>query len=375
MKVGMLTSTDERCGIAQYTHDLCSGFGSDVDIEVVPVRSGTDHWSSYIGQSANRLNACDVVHIQHDYSFWGSILPGKNAFFRHMASIRRPKVITAHTLDSASDMLAVTESGAPARFLKSMLAYVSGYRDSIERATFDLADRIIVHDNPAARILQNRGISGDKIRIVPMGVPEPVEDSGSGDDFVRKHRLEGRKLIVIFGFIRPGRGYEAVLDIMAELDSGTMLVIAGGAQNPAQELYLESLKGDIEKRGLSDRVFITGYLTDTDVAGVMQSADIVLCSQESGTGSYSVQVALGYGAPILASDLPCFDDLKTEYGCLITFRNGDRQDLLSKIKLLLTDKDLSRTLSSSASGYAHRHTWRKVAEMTEAVYREHFETR
>ncbi|MHB0998365.1 MAG: glycosyltransferase [Armatimonadota bacterium] len=369
MKLGMLTSTDERCGISQYTRDLCSGFGPDIDLDIVPVHMPSEPWLCYIEQSAGRLNRCDVVHIQHEYSFWGSILPGKNRYFTHMKSIDRPKVITAHTLDSVDDMLAVSKSGG-ARVIKPLIRYIPGYRRMIEVGTFDLADRIIVHDKPCADILAGRGISRDKLRIVPMGVPEPDLDPSLGAAFREKHGLRDKRLIVIFGFIRPGRGYETVLDFLPELGKDTVLVIAGGTQNPAQDLYLEELNAGIRRRSLEKRVLITGYLSDEDVAGVMQSADVVLCSQESGTGSYSVQVALGYGRPIAASDLPCFADLESTCGCLVTFRRSDPQDMMCKIKSVMTDSGTASGLSDKAHAYAREHTWRKVAARTEAVYHE-----
>src|SRR5256884_8666191 len=99
MKVGMLTTWRTRCGIAAYTADLVNALcdpDSDVEIEVVPIEPGLQPDSHYAEQ-ADRLNRCDVVHIQHEYSFWGGYLPGKNRFHTLRRLIRKPVVLTAHT--------------------------------------------------------------------------------------------------------------------------------------------------------------------------------------------------------------------------------------------------------------------------------------
>ncbi len=115
---------------------------------------------------------------------------------------------------------------------------------------------------------------------------------------------------------------------------------------------------------------VTNYLPDDAVAGAMCAADVVLCPQERGTGSYSLQVVLGYGLPVLASDLPCFAELEDGWQCLITFMRGDKADLASKLGLILDDEGLRERLSSRALAYAAEHSWNRIAADTVQVYRE-----
>lgn len=371
MKVGMLTSATEQCGIAVYSRDLAEGLRPLTELHVVPVWDGETLWEDYLCDSTARLNDCDVVHIQHEYSFWGSILPGQNRFFEHVSAIRRPIVLTAHTLGTVGEVLGLNLPGSLSKKLaKRMLAVLPSYRNKVERRTFDVADRIIVHDIPSAERLKPRGIDASKIRILPMGVPTPVLEPGLGDAFRSQYNLKGKRLIVIFGFIRPGRGYEAMLDILPDLNSDVMLIIAGGPQTQAHQIYLNMLKSEIESKHLQDRVVTAGYVFSEQVPGVMQAADIVLCSQEHGTGSYTLQVALGYGRSILASDLPCFTSLEETCGCLITYKRYNKDDLLSKLNLLLSDRSASERISQHALAYALENSWERVAERTLEVYKE-----
>lgn len=371
MKVGMLTSVAERCGICVYSADLADGLRKLVDLEVVPVWDRVSPWETYLSDSADRLNARDVVHVQHEYSFWGSVLPGQNKFFEQMASIRKPIVFTVHTLDPAAQVLGLGLPGSPIRkVVKRILAAFPPYRKVIERRTFEVADRIVVHDSEKASRLKGRGIPESRIRVIPMGVPPPSPDPALGDEFRREFGLEGRTLLVVFGFVRPGRGYETVLDALPMLSQPATLVIAGGPQTGAQAVYADSLAQRASSLGLADRVVITGYLPDEKIAGALRAADIILLPQMLGTGSYTIQVAFGYGKPMIASDLPCFVDPEQSHGCPLTFARGDARDLAAKLNSVLEDEALRSRLSRSALEYAAEHSWDKVAEKTVEVYRE-----
>ena len=371
MKIGMLTSTEERCGIAVYSRDLADGLRTMVDLNIVPVWDRTSSWENYLAESSKQLNECDIVHIQHEYSFWGSVLPGQNKFFDQASSIRKPIILTAHTLDPAAQVLGLSLPGSPLRKLaKRILAGIPSYRQIIECKTFTVGDRIIIHDSHAASRLESRGIPKSRIRIIPMGVPSPNSDTAQGSEFRSKYGLEGRTLITVFGFVRPGRGYEAILDVLPILGRDVVLVIAGGPQTAQHETYLDGLSADIETRGLKDQVLVTGYLPDESVPGAMQSTDVVLCPQEAGTGSYSVQVSFGYGCPIVASDLLCFKYLEETAGCLLTYSRDNTGDLASKLLLVLTDESVRKRLSAASLCYAAEHSWEKIAEKTVEVYKE-----
>ena len=370
MKVGMLTSVGDRCGIATYSEDLAVGLRSLVDLDIVPVWDQASPWEVYRTQAADHLNAADVVHVQHEYSFWGSVLPRRNKFFDQISSIRRPIVMTAHTLNPVGQVLGLDLPGSVFRkTAKRILAAYPPYRRTIEIETFKVADRIIIHDSFARERLVSRGIPESSIRIIPMGVPAADPTPGQGEAFRRKFGLEGRTLLTVFGFVRPGRGYEAALDALSMLDRPATLVMAGAPQIPRHEVYLDALMAEVKSRGLSDQALVTGYLTGEGVAGLMQASDIILCPQEFGTGSYSVLVALPYGRPIIASDLPFFAALG-EDDCLLTFKTGDAQDLAARINSVLGNQALREELSNGAVAYAREHTWHKIAEKTVKVYQE-----
>src|SRR5689334_22473417 len=100
MKVAMLATTGERCGIAAYSRALIEALCGlpDMAVELIPIQEGkqpTEHYQ----EQARRFNAddIDVVHIQHEHSFWGGILPRASAYWELRYLVQKPVVLTAHT--------------------------------------------------------------------------------------------------------------------------------------------------------------------------------------------------------------------------------------------------------------------------------------
>src|SRR5690242_20692561 len=100
MRVAMLTTVGEQCGIGSYAGALIAGLRTlpDMEVEVVPITRGRQPTEHYVTQ-AELLNApdIDVVHIQHEHGFWGGIRPNASAFWELRYLIQKPLVLTAHT--------------------------------------------------------------------------------------------------------------------------------------------------------------------------------------------------------------------------------------------------------------------------------------
>src|SRR5579859_1767847 len=136
----MLTTVGDRCGIAAYTRELVKGLETlpDTDVAVVPITEGRQLKEHYIQQS-EVLNApdIDVVHIQHEHSFWGVIMPQSSAYWELRYLIKKPLVLTAHTTYSLEQLLKVKTERRPLKLLaKKILIRNKAYKDSIDTAPF-----------------------------------------------------------------------------------------------------------------------------------------------------------------------------------------------------------------------------------------------
>jgi glycosyltransferase involved in cell wall biosynthesis len=371
MKIAMLTTAGERCGIASYSAALVASLRAlpDTEVRVVPIAAGEQSASHYEEQAA-QLNAPDVdlVHIQHEFSFWGFPLPGRSKFAELRRLIRRPVVMTAHTPLPLRAIFPTAGERNPWRWLKKKrLVSNRPYRESVELTTFD-NDATIVHTDAAREELVRRGLSPERLFLVPMGIPAPLPAAPGGAVVRDRYGLHGKRLLTLFGYVTPNKGYELVAQVLPALPQDVVFVIAGGARRPVEEEYVQHLREHFRKTGVERRIVITGYLSEEEVADAMQAADIALVPHTQATNSYSVTLPLSHGRPTLASDLACFREMAERGECLELFRSGDKHDLHARLMALLDDPLRRSQLADNALRYTSRFAWPNVAAMTRDVY-------
>lgn len=365
----MLTTVGDRCGIAAYTRDLTQALKEIVEVEVVPIEVGKQPLEHYEAQ-AKLLNSADVVHIQHEHSFWGGILPNQSAFWNLRYLIQKPVVITAHTTTSLADLLRLKEERRLLhRLAKSLLVRRSGYRDSVEIAPF-VTGRCIVHTAQGRDDLVARGANPKYLHVIPAGIPDPLPAPTQGESFKAAFGLAGQRIVSLFGYIAPNKGYEVALDMLSGDRRDFTLVFAGGVRSADMEPYAEGLRRRIHSLGNEKSVVITGYLSDADLAEAMAASSVVIAPHTYATGSYSITIPLAYAKAIVASDQACFTEIATDGAALEVVRTGDPEALLLAVDRLLQDDTRRRGLEENAMAYAARRTWKAVAERTVEVYRE-----
>ncbi len=373
MTVAMWTSWETRCGIAAYTGSLVAELRArGVEVEIVPVPY-TDREPAAARERLDRLNAADVVHIQHEYTFFGGVAPGVSSLPGYYAKLRRPVVLTAHTVFSAAELLRLPQETRPRqRLAKRLLSAYPPYRRYVERDPFRPARAVIVHTAEARQRLLARGLRPGQVHVIPAGIP--AREAASPEEVrALRERLgwdDRGRVLTLFGYVTPEKGYDTALDALKSLPPAARLLIAGGTRVPHEAPYLDSLRASIREAGLEGRVAISGYLEPRELAAAMALTDVVLVPHHAANGSYSVMVALGYGKPVLASDLACFREIRDDGGCVELFDPGDERMLAERAGFLLASESARKGLARAAEAYAKRRSWSAVAEQTLAVYRQ-----
>ena len=369
----MWTSTGDHCGIASYTASLMAGWRAtgEVDLDVVNVPYD-DRTEATRDRLLAQLNAADLVHIQHEYSFFGGILPGHSSLPAYLAGLRVPHVMTGHTTLAAHELLrADAELRLLRRIAKRALAAWPPWRDSVEASPYLEARRVIVHTREAAETFARRGVPAERLQVLPAGVPETVAPADL-DSLCQRVGLptDDKRWLTLFGFVKPEKGYDLILRGLLDLPDDAHLVVAGGARLPTEEPYVERLRSQIAAAGLADRVTITGFLSEAEIAAIMGNTTLALAPHTVASGSYSVMLPIAYGVPVLASDLACFRDLEEAEAGLEVFPTPDAGELRVALIRLLSDESSRNRLAGQAGEYAAQHTWEAVARRTLDIYRE-----
>jgi len=117
---------------------------------------------------------------------------------------------------------------------------------------------------------------------------------------------EDLPLILFFGIVRPYKGLTLLVDALGQLFSEGFqagLYIAGEFWEDVQK-YQDQIK----RLNLSDKVWIDNrYIPNEEVAIIFSAADVFVAPYISGTQSGAVKMALGFGLPVIASEIVASD--------------------------------------------------------------------
>lgn len=155
-------------------------------------------------------------------------------------------------------------------------------------AVLKRCDNIIVHTPAQARLAAK--LTKRPIDIVTLPLPlHKLQRQASQNATVRKELL-------FFGFIRPYKGVDILLQALARIP-GVKLTIAGEFWGDSQ-----TYRKLITQLGLQTTVtIIDGYIPADDLAHYIKESDAVVLPYKEGTASWNVSLAHAYGTPVIAT--------------------------------------------------------------------------
>ncbi len=357
------TYVPRKCGIATFTFDLFNAVAEERGSEglrVVAMNNipeGYDYpqevtfeiRQNYLQdyqRAADYINFSDVnvVSLQHEFGIFGG--SAGDYVTTLIANIRKPIVTTLHT---------VIKEPTPE------------YRESMEEL-IRYSDKLVVMSRMGGDILKEvYGVPGEKIELIYHGVPDiPFVDSR---DYKRQLDVEGKILLLTFGFLGPGKGIEVVLDALprvVERHPDVVYLVLGATHPEVKKLHGEKYRLSLERRvrdlGLEDNViFHNRFVSLKELCGYISASDIYISpylSREqivSGTLSYAV----GMGKAIISTPYWYAKEMLAEgRGILVDF--GDRDAMTRAILHLIEHPEECRKMRRRAYEFGRRMTWKEV---------------
>ena len=173
--------------------------------------------------------------------------------------------------------------------------------------------------------------------------------------------------VLTFGFVEEKKRYEDVIRALPSFPDLTYL-IAGGFREGEGQTVLDRCTALADDLGVSDRVRHLGYVAEQDVPVVFSAADAVVLPYERVSQSGVVNEALAYRRPVVTSSLPAFEELRTEFGCLLTY--DEQSELLERLSAVLTDKNTQNRLQRCTEKYIQSVSWQQFSEQSVRLYRD-----
>ena len=221
------------------------------------------------------------------------------------------------------------------------------------------------------KFIQEYHFSENEVDEIPHPC-NPVRDSIDSAEALHQLGLEGRSVVLIFGYIRRGKGFEVALEALTKVKqniSNVLLLIAGKVQDSDSSAYLLQLKKMSKKLGLDESVrFDSHYIPDDEVPLYFSAASIILVPYTESVGaSGPIHNYAGYGTPIIAANVG-YHMRETLGGSLTLFKNRDSMDLADKVITLLDDNQLRKELGHKQHEYVANESWELAAKRTMRNY-------
>lgn len=217
--------------------------------------------------------------------------------------------------------------------------------------------RTIVVSETLAEYYQR--VHGRQVIYIPNGTkPSQLRPP----KLIREAGLEAGSYILFVGRLVPEKGCHLLLDAFARVRTDKLLVIAGSSSF-SQE-YADGLR-----RQAGERVRFLDWVQGPLLEELWSNAYLVVQPSTLEGLSIALLEALSYGRCVLVSDIPENMEVVGEAG--VPFRSGDAADLRTRLQALLDDRAAVARVGLAARSRAEGHfAWDRVAEQTEAVYRE-----
>lgn len=208
-----------------------------------------------------------------------------------------------------------------------------------------------------------------------LEIPHPcvqLEDPTNQEYALRRLGLVGRTAILMFGFIRRGKGFDIALralDKVRVTNPDVLLLIAGRPQGFDSDTYMQELRNLCRELNLSENVrFDNRFIPDDEVPDYFAASAILLIPYTESVGaSGPIHNYAGYGVPILASDVG-YHNRDSVGGNLFLFKAGDVDDLAKKLIEVLENPEEAQRMSQDQVAYARRETWELAGRRTLSHY-------
>lgn len=350
------TYPPRRCGIATFTHDLAASTGNREIVALhPPEQSGPypievhhrirrDEPGDY-GNVARAVSECaDLVSIQHEYGIWGGI--DGDSVIEFTRALRVPAIATLHTL---------------------LRTPTPGQRAVLAELVASVEATVVMSRSAATLLSSAYGVDPRRLEIIPHGVPDlPLVDPESVKPALG---LEGRSVILSFGLLGPGKGYELAIDALPDVVAAhpeTLYVIVGPTLpdliRQQGETYRHGLIARVAAHGLGDHVrFVDRFVGRVELSRWLEAADVFVTPYPnldqivSGTMSY----AMGAGRAIVSTPYAYAAELLAD-GRGLLVEPGSPALLARALISVLEDRELRLALGRRAHEHSRGMVWSSV---------------
>lgn len=234
------------------------------------------------------------------------------------------------------------------------------------------ADHVIAISEPVKMELIKRGVSADKISISRNGIGLGEELSLENSKGQKDVRNKEAKLVIGFaGSVTPYEGLETLLYAVSELDVASEILQVCIVGDGPSLLPLQNLTNSLN---LQKSVKFTGRLPYSDMPKAYSKFDMVYCGRVDSLVTRLVSPlkaleGLGYGKPVIASDLPALRDLLGTGEHVLYIQPDNVSELVNLIDSMIKSSEMLSLRGDKGRLWCQNNrSWSESVRSTESVY-------
>jgi len=200
----------------------------------------------------------------------------------------------------------------------------------IEKMIFPKLKNVLTVNQKLAEIYTEKyTVPVTVIKNVPV-----IRNSAESDKF----RDTNKRIIIYQGALNMGRGLELMIETMPKLKKYLLAIIGDG--DISQQLMRQ-----VTVLGLAKKVIFLGKILPKDLPAYTESADLGISLEENLGLNYRYSLPnkifdyIQAGIPVLASDLPLYNQLMQEFRIGEILKNRNPDNLASLIEEIYANKD------------------------------------
>lgn len=173
------------------------------------------------------------------------------------------------------------------------------------------------------------------------------------------------KILLFFGFVREYKGLKHLIAAMPEVKRqlGNVRLIIAGSFDSDRDAYLRL----IDEKQVQDCIkVVDGYIPDREVEKYFAACDIVVLPYESATQSGIIQIAYGFGKPVIATNVGGLPDVVVDGQTGYIVERGDFRQLADAI-VRYYQCQMEETFEANVRKEAERFSWDRLTEKVDAL--------
>ncbi len=201
------------------------------------------------------------------------------------------------------------------------------------------------------------------VEVVPHGVTAlPVPSDAAG--VRRRLGLPGHYVLAV-ATMEPRKGLSVLVQAMARPElAGVSLAVVGQPGWGDVDLPRAAAGAGLP----ADRLCVLGRRSDTELAAVLDGADVLVMPSFGEGFGLPVLEAFAAGVPVVTSDAPALVELAGEAAAVVP--RGNALALAATLRTVLDDPAARRSMAAAGLASAARFTWQRSAAALWRLHRE-----